>query len=145
MNEYNLKMNEATGKVRYVMVQKGGNVQGETSLEGALWMLKRGKAHTSDEVEGYPLTADGVYFFETEVTGAANARETAQCAVFSELGPVRPNIMEQGTGENGEATAEAETDHAEDVDVEIGADGLPLLAGDGTKRRRRRVKDRVCE
>lgn len=116
MNEYNLKVNEATGKVRYVMVQKGGNVQGETSLEGALWMLKRGKARTGDEIEGYPLTADGVYFFETE-----------------------------GTGENGEATAEAETDHAEDIDVEIGADGLPLLAGDGTKRRRRRVKDVVCE
>ena len=123
MNEYNLKVNEATGKVRYVMVQKGGNVQGETSLEGALWMLKRGTAWTSDEIEGYPLTADGVYFFETEGTGDG----------------------EQGTVEDVEATAEAETDHAEDIDVELGADGLPLLAGDGTKRRRRRVKDVVCE
>ena len=53
--------------------------------------------------------------------------------------------MEQGTVEDGEATAEAEITPADNVDVELGADGLPLLVGDGTKKRRRRMKDRVCE
>ena len=120
MNEYNLKVNEETGKVRYVMVQKVGNVLSETPYESALWMLndgakKHGGVRMTDEFEGYPLTADGVYFFETE-----------------------------GTGDRNDA-GDAEIAPTENVDVELGADGLPLPAGDGEKKKRKRMKDVVCE
>ena len=144
MIEYNLKVNEETGKVRYVMVQKGANVQGETSLEGALWMLKRGKVRTSDEIEGYPLTADGVYFFEVEGTGDGGALSPA-ARVLPHSGGEAKN--DEDGAERGELALDdiVPEDGGKDHFVELGADGLPLLAGDGTKRRRRRVKDRVCE
>ena len=126
MNEYNLKVNEATGKVRYVMVQKGGNVQGETPYESALWMLndgakKHGGVRMTDEIEGYPLTADGVYFFERVEPGTAGEAEIAH-------------------------PGDAEIAPTGNVDVEIGADGLPIPAGDGEKKgRKKRIKDEVCE
>ena len=53
--------------VRYLMRQKDGNVTGHTSPESAMWMLTndRKKApHMSEEFPAYPLTADGVYYFD---------------------------------------------------------------------------------
>ena len=56
--------------VRYLMKQKGGNVEGKTSPQSAMWMLTNDKAkvpHMTEEFPGFPLTADGVYFFNGRV------------------------------------------------------------------------------
>ena len=58
--------------VRYLMKQKGGNVEGKTSPKSAMWMLTNDKAkvpHMTEEFPGFPLTADGVYFFDGAVCG----------------------------------------------------------------------------
>lgn len=56
--------------VRYLMKQKGGNVEGKTSPKSAMWMLTNDKTrvpHMTEEFPGFPLTADGVYFFDGRV------------------------------------------------------------------------------
>lgn len=70
--------------VRYLMKQKGGNVEGKTSPKSAMWMLTNDKAkvpHMSEEFPGFPLTADGVYYFDGEVEETEGASsETAAAA-----------------------------------------------------------------
>ena len=120
MAEYTLKVN-GFGKVRYVMKQAGANVMAEMDEAKALEMLARGEARESGEVEGFGVTADGVYFFEREVDTSSEPPKAAHI-------PLKGKALECGDG------------------VEIGADGLPMPAGDGEKKRRgRRVKDEVCQ
>ena len=153
MAEYTLKVNEATGKVRYLMKQNGANVTGETSVQSAMWMLKRGEVERTDEFEGYPLTADGVYFFEGTGNGeqgtgeAGGATPPLQDAVVVDgmkIGVDGGALSPACAGTSPSADGEAR-DTAEDG-VEIGADGAPIPAGDGGKRRRKkRIKDEVCQ
>ena len=127
MNDFGLKVNEATGKVRYLMKQNGANVTGETSVQSAMWMLKRGEVKRTDEFEGFPLTADGVYFFEGTGNGeqgtgdAGGATPPIQDAVVVDgmkigvdWGALSPACAGTSPSADGEAmdTAEAGTDGA---------------------------------
>ena len=70
--------------VRYLMKQKGGNVEGKTSPQSAMWMLTNDKSkvpHMTEEFPGFPLTADGVYFFDGAVEdGGVDAAATKEDA-----------------------------------------------------------------
>lgn len=113
--------------VRYLMKQKGGNVTGCTTLESATWMLTNDRSKNprmSEEFPGYPLTADGVYFFDGKVEGDEGA-----------LSPADAGTSPSADVEAGDAA----------VAAELGADGLPLLAGAEKPKRKKRVKDVVCE
>ena len=84
--------------IGYLMKQKDCIVTGVTGYESAMWMLTNDKSKAprmSDEFEGYPLTADGIYFFDGQ--------------------------MEESP-----------------TDAELGADGLPIPAGDGKPKRRQK-------
>lgn len=153
MKDFGLKVNEATGKVRYLMKQNGANVTGETSVQSAMWMLKHGKVKRSEEFEGFPLTADGVYFFEGtenreqgtgETGGATPPLQEAVVVDGMKIGVDWGALFPACAGTSPSADGEAK-DTAEDG-VEIGADGAPIPAGDGEKRRRKkRIKDEVCQ
>lgn len=106
--------------VKYLMKQNGGNVEGKTSFQSAIWMLTNDKKkvpHMSEEFPGYPLTADGVYFFD----GAIEEGGTTSSVSGK---PLTPSPEGEGSG----------------VAAEIGADGLPIPAGDGKKRSGKRVR-----
>ena len=45
-----------------MLTEDGYHVQGWTTFESAKTMLT-GKVRSTDDVDGYPLTADGKYFF----------------------------------------------------------------------------------
>ena len=158
MAEYTLKVNEATGKVRYLMKQSGANVVGETSVQSAMWMLKRGEVKRTDEFEGFPLTADGVYFFEGEEDSLSQpqadsslgegAKGTTSSGAAADPQSIARTAVRKGEGfGNGESVALDKRRYKESEDgVEIGADGAPIPAGDGGKRRRKkRIKDEVCQ
>ena len=123
---FELKRDEKTGRVPYLYKNDVKHpVTGTTTYEAAMWQMQQGKAHLSGEYEGYPLTSDDVYFFAGEETAAAGTSSVSTQSVE----PPSPEgkALEGGDG------------------VELGADGLPILAGDGGKKRRRRsVKDEVC-
>lgn len=114
--------------VKYLMKQKGGNVTGCTSPESAMWMLtndRSKKPRMAEEFAEYPLTADGVYFFDGKVEGDEGA-----------LSPADAGTSPSADGEAGDAA----------VAAELGADGLPLLVGaEKPKKRVKRTKDVVCE
>ena len=106
--------------VKYLMKQKGGNVLGQTSPGSAMWMLTNDRKkvpHMTEEFPGFPLTADGVYFFDGDVEdGEATSSVSGK--------PLTPSPEGEGAG----------------VAAEIGADGLPIPAGDGKKRSGKRVR-----
>ena len=52
------------GTVRYLMVQDGCTVTGMAPCDAALKMLWGKDVYASNAYEGYPLTADGVYYFD---------------------------------------------------------------------------------
>ena len=113
-----------TTVVRYLMKQKGGNVTGHTSMKSAMWMLTNDRAkvpHITEEFPGYPLTADGVYFFDGEM---GDEKTTSSASLRS---APSPEWEDSGAA------------------VEIGADGLPLPAGAEKPKRKKRAKDVVCE
>lgn len=115
MVDYVLKRDE-NGMVRYLYRNDGKHPYvGFTKIESAEWMLRQGEVVVSEEYEGFPVTANGKYFFEAEVKG--------------EL-PQSP-------------TATAPSGRAPDYNAEIGADGLPIPAGAEKPRRKRRIKDEV--
>lgn len=105
------------GKVGYLFVNDGAHpVSGRTAYESAKWMIENDRKRTvrmSEKYPGYPLTSDGVYYFDGEVSDvSACAKES--CDIQDE--------------------------------AEIGADGLPIPAGNGKRTRlKKRVKDEVCE
>ena len=70
MLEYQLKYDK-NGKVRYLMKQKGANVAGVMSYEQAIKKIGGEMPWVSEEFEDYPLTSDGVFFFDAmyRVTG----------------------------------------------------------------------------
>jgi len=106
---------------------------GKTRLESAEWMLRQGEVRVSEEYEGFPVTANGKYFFEAEVKGTD------------------ADAPEESAGRDGDTSfvsASADTFPSEGKALwgtEIGADGLPLPAGAEKPRRKKRVKDVVCE
>ena len=117
MVDYVLKR-DAEGMVRYLYRNDGKHPYvGKTKIESAEWMLRQGEVRASEEYEGFPVTANGKYFFETEVKGELPQSPTATA----------PSGMEP------------------DDNAEIGADGLPMPAGVEYPRRNKRVKDVVCE
>ena len=117
MVDYVLKRDE-NGMVRYLYRNDGKHPYvGLTKTESAEWMLRQGEVVVSEEYDGFPVTANGKYFFEAEVKG--------------EL-PQSP-------------TATAPSGREPDYNAEIGADGLPIPAGAEKPKRKKRVKDVVCE
>jgi hypothetical protein len=115
--DYVLKR-DAEGMVRYLYRNDGKHpYMGKTKIESAEWMLRQGEVRVSEEYDGFPVTANGMYFFEAEI---------------------------KGRGDEGEATSSA-TDGAPSpkgesfgVAIEIGADGLPMPAGAEKPRRKKR-------
>lgn len=63
MLEYQLKADK-DGKVRYLMKQAGANVAARTTYREALRMIGGEAPYVTHEFEDYPLTADGVYYFD---------------------------------------------------------------------------------
>ena len=123
--------------VRYLMKQKGGNVTGCTSPESALWMLTNDKKkvpHMSEEFPEYPLTADGIYFFDGAICEGGTTSSVTACAV-----PPSPE------GEDSGETAACGKDWCEIPAEELGGDGLPMPAGTEKPRGKKRTKDIVCE
>ena len=66
MDDFNLKICPENGNVKYIMSQKTANVQHEMPFEQALKMLAGETVSKSDKFEGFPITADGVYYFAGE-------------------------------------------------------------------------------
>lgn len=117
MVDYILNRDE-NGMVRYLYKNDGKHPYvGLTKIESAEWMLRQGEVKVSEEYEGFPVTANGKYFFEADVKGELPQSSTA--TVHSGREP--------------------------DDNAEIGADGLPLPAGAEKPKRKKRVKDVVCE
>lgn len=124
MVDYVLKRDE-NDMVRYLYKNDGNHPYvGLTKIESAEWMLRQGEVRVSEEYEGFPVTANGMYFFEAEVKGEGSA-----------LSPADAGTSQSADGEAVDAA----------VAAEIGADGLPLPAGAEKPRRKKRVKDVVCE
>ena len=67
MLNFILNRDNVTHNVRYIMKQKNANVMAEMPMENALKMLQNQNVHASDLFDGYPVTADDVYFFAGEV------------------------------------------------------------------------------
>ena len=63
MLEYQLKA-DADGNVRYLMKQAGANVAGKMAFAQAVTAVGCGTPWVTEEFEEYPLTSDGVYFFD---------------------------------------------------------------------------------
>lgn len=111
--------------VRYLMKQKGGNVEGKTSPKSAMWMLTNDKAkvpHMTQEFPGFPLTADGVYYFNGAVEGDESA-----------LSPADAGTSPSADGEAKEEAPGCGPDWCE----------IPEVAE--KPKRKRRTKDVVCE
>ena len=63
MLEYQLKTDK-DGNVRYLMKQKGANVVGKMAYAQAVTMVGCEMPYVTEEFEEYPVTSDGVYFFD---------------------------------------------------------------------------------
>lgn len=63
MLEYQLKYDK-DGNVRYLMKQKGANVAGRMAYAQAVTMIGCGTPAVTEEFEEYPMTSDGVYYFD---------------------------------------------------------------------------------
>ncbi len=63
------KLRSINGRIRYITKQDNANVEAETSLNSAEWMLNEGKPFRSDEFEGFPIGVEvnkSLYFFAGE-------------------------------------------------------------------------------
>ena len=63
MLEYQLKI-DADGNVRYLMNQKGANVAGKMAFAQAVRIIGGEMPYVTEAFAEYPLTSDGVYFFD---------------------------------------------------------------------------------
>ena len=64
MVDYVLKRDE-NDMVRYLYKNDGNHPYvGLTKIESAEWMLRQGEVKVSEEYDGFPVTANGMYFFE---------------------------------------------------------------------------------
>lgn len=93
MRDYILNR-DAEGKVRYLYVNDGKHpVVGKTNWASARWMLENDKSRElrmSEEYEGFPLTADGVYFFDGAIEHGAEENGGPGDAATEETEAVEP-------------------------------------------------------
>ena len=129
MVDYNLNRDE-NGMVRYLYGKdKRYPYVGKTKWESARWMLENDKSRElrmSEEYEGFPLTADGVYFFD--------------------------GAIEHGADEDGAPGAAAtprsksfRTEEMEAVGPVCGPDWCEIPEVAEKPRRKKRIKDVACE
>ena len=138
MLDYKLNRNEQ-GMVHYLYKNDGKHPYvGYCKLESAEWMLRQGEVKVSDEYNGFPVTANGMYFFEAEVKGELPQSSTATVK-FVELF----NFINQERPQSPTMTVPSGMEP--DDNAEIGADGLPMPAGTEKPKRKKRTKDIVCE
>lgn len=144
MVDYVLKRDE-NGMVRYLYRNDGKHPYvGKTKIESAEWMLRQGEVRVSEEYEGFPVTANGMYFFEAEVGVKEDEGEATSSDPTLRVGP--PSPKGEGSGNGGSVALGKRRYKVAEDGVEIGADGAPIPAGDGGKRRRKkRIKDEVCQ
>ena len=64
MLEYQLKVEKDDGLVRYLMKQDGANVVCAMPYANAMKIVKKGTPRVTEEFFDYPLTSDGVYYFD---------------------------------------------------------------------------------
>lgn len=125
MVDYILNRDE-NGMVRYMYRNEGKHPYvGKCKLESAEWMLRQGEVVVSEEYEGFPVTANGMYFFEADVGVKEDEGEATSSA-----------SLRSAPSPEGEGSV---------VAAELGADGLPLPAGAEKPKRKKRTKDIVCE
>lgn len=127
MSDYILNR-DAGGMVGYLYVNDGKHpVVGRTKFENARWMIgndKRKAPRMSGEYPGFPLTADGVYFFDGTVSEGESEGETTS-SVTADAAPPSPE------GEGFESTAPVcGPDWCEIPELaEDGADGAMIQTG----------------
>jgi len=129
MRDYILNRDE-NGMVRYLYGKdKKYPYVGKTKWESARWMLENDKTRElrmSEEYEGFPLTADGVYFFDGAMAvgdGDGGALSTAYAGT--------------STSADGEAKEEAPGCGPDRCEI-------PEVA-EKPKKSRKKAKDVVCE
>lgn len=146
MRDYILNRNEQ-GMVRYLYKNDGKHpFVGYCKWESARWMLENDKSRElrmSEEYEGFPLTADGVYFFDGAVAVGESEREATASGVEARGENVRTSSVSaegaatfprgEGSGETAEIAPVCGPDWCE----------IPELAE--KPRRKKRTKDVVCE
>lgn len=133
MVDYILNRDE-NGMVRYLYKYDGKHPYvGKTRLESAEWMLRQGEVRVSEEYEGFPVTANGQYFFDAEIKGEGDEGE----ATAPNCGPDCCEI------------SEAAWDGTDGAMIQTGVNADIVKASDigaeKPKKRRMRVKDAVCE
>lgn len=145
MRDYILNRDE-NGMVRYLYGKdKRYPYVGKTKWESARWMLENDKSRElrmSEEYEGFPLTADGVYFFdgavsvgESEREATASGTEARGEGVGTSSDPASGATFPKGEGSG-------ETDEAAPV---CGPDWCEIPELAEKPRRKKRTKDVVCE
>ena len=142
MVDYILNRDE-NGMVRYLYGKdKRYPYVGKTKWESARWMLENDKTRElrmSEEYEGFPLTADGVYFFD----GALAVSESEGDG--GALSPAGAGTSPSADGEAKNVAPGCGPDYCEIPAAELGADGLPIPAGAEKPKRKKRTKGIVCE
>ena len=133
MVDYVLKR-DSGGMVRYLYRNDGKHPYvGRTKIESAEWMLRQGEVVVSEEYEGFPVTANGMYFFDAEIKGGGGEGEATA-----------PNC-----GLDCCEISEAAVDGTDGAMIQTGVNADIVKASDigaeKPKKRRRRVKDAVCE
>ena len=130
MVDYVLKRDE-NGMVRYLYRNDGKHPYvGLTKIESAEWMLRQGEVRVSEEYEGFPVTANGMYFFEAEIKGEGDA-------TAPNCGPDYCEISEAA----GDGTDGAMIQTGVYADIVKASD----IGAEKPKKRRMRIKDIVCE
>lgn len=151
--DYILNRDE-NGMVRYLYGKdKRYPYVGKCKWDSARWMLendKRREIRMSEEYEGFPLTADGVYFFD----GAVSDGGAAITATVSD-GDGSPSHTDVGGGRHGGGKIEGECDDGvTDENRPPLTPSLPSACGPDwceipevaeKPKRRKRTKDVVCE
>ena len=129
MTEYTLNRNEQ-GMVHYLYKNDGKHpFVGYCKWESARWMLENDKSRElrmSEEYEGFPLTADGVYFFDGAIEHGA----------------------EENGGPEDAATPRSKsfrTEETEAVEPVCGPDWCEIPEVAEKPKRKKRTKDVVCE
>lgn len=143
MVDYILNRDEH-GMVRYLYGKdKRYPYVGKCKWESARWMLENDRSRElrmSEEFEGFPLTADGVYFFD----GCLNDGDGEATSSVSEQSSEPPSPETQAAPA-GEGLGDGDVE-AVDIAPVCGPDWceIPELA-EKPKMGRKRTKDVVCE
>lgn len=151
MVDYILNRDE-NGMVRYLYGKDSKRPYvGKTKWESARWMLendKKREIRMSEAFEGFPLTADGVYFFD-------GAMRTGDAAVSD--GDGSPSHTDVCGGRHGGGKIEGECDDGvtdenrppltPSLPSACGPDycEIPEVAEKPKRKRAKRIKDVVCD